>query len=601
MNTSDVLNSANHMSKSRFWTKKYTWKNLLFITHRNRVALLEANVVAILAALAAVPSPLLIPLIVDEVLLNRPGFFLQTINRLLPEYLQKPLTYLALIGIMGAALKVVNLVMDISQYNKFVIISKEISHHLRLRLLYALNGVAINEYNKIGNSGISTRILKDVDAIEDFINASTSKIVVSSVFLIGAFIALFSIHWKLAICIITINPAVIYIASRLGNNVGEARVYENTIYDKFLSLLSDTLDSYRQLKLTNRLAYYTSKLASCSKEYKAASYAFKADSYKTVQFSLFVLQLGIDVFRIGGLFLVINSDLTIGMMFAVFSYLFLISAPIYDLLIAHRTYCEARESLARINHFFELEGEELLTGGENNPFNEDSISVSIKGLSFSYVKELPLLNRIDMCVGNRKSIAIVGKSGSGKSTLVQLLLGAYSFPEGSIRYGGVVIENIGRDALRENVVAVFQEAYFFDGSIRSNLCMGGNFTDSQLWNALEIAQLKDYVTSLEEQLDAPVGHKGGHLSRGQQQRLAIARMILRDPRIVILDEATSALDAETESLLWNSLQFFLKYRISIIITHKVSAIKWVDHIYVVDNGSIVNEEYCDPRILPAIA
>jgi ATP-binding cassette subfamily C protein len=186
-------------------------------------------------------------------------------------------------------------------------------------------------------------------------------------------------------------------------------------------------------------------------------------------------------------------------------------------------------------------------------------------------------------------VALVGASGGGKSTLVQALLGLYPVKSGQIFYGDVPVTEIGWETVREQVGVVLQHPVLFNDSVRANLTLGREADDATLWQALEIAQLKDFIVALPHGLDTVVGRQGVRMSGGQRQRLAIARMIVANPRIVILDEATSALDSETERRLHQALEAFLAGRTTLIIAHRLSAVRQADRILVFENGRVVEE------------
>jgi ATP-binding cassette subfamily C protein len=188
-----------------------------------------------------------------------------------------------------------------------------------------------------------------------------------------------------------------------------------------------------------------------------------------------------------------------------------------------------------------------------------------------------------------EKVALVGASGGGKSTLIQTLIGLYLPSEGRICFDNVPIERIGLEVVRENVVTVLQHPVLFNDTIRANLTLGKPASDAALWNALSIAQLKDAVKDLENGLETVVGRQGMRLSGGQRQRMAIARMIVANPKVVILDEATSALDTETEHKLHQALATFLKGRTTIIIAHRLSSVKQADHVYVFEQGEICEQ------------
>jgi ATP-binding cassette subfamily C protein len=224
-----------------------------------------------------------------------------------------------------------------------------------------------------------------------------------------------------------------------------------------------------------------------------------------------------------------------------------------------------------------------------NPFrNKKTVAINVDNLHFSYGEE-KILNGIQLKIKAGEKVALVGASGGGKSTLIQTLIGLYLPSEGRICFDNVPIERIGLEVVRENVVTVLQHPVLFNDTIRANLTLGKPASDAVLWNALTIAQLKDAVKDLENGLDTIVGRQGMRLSGGQRQRMAIARMIVANPKVVILDEATSALDSETEHKLHQALAAFLKGRTTIIIAHRLSAVKQADHVYVFEQGVICEQ------------
>ncbi|RMG37938.1 MAG: ABC transporter ATP-binding protein, partial [Gammaproteobacteria bacterium] len=201
--------------------------------------------------------------------------------------------------------------------------------------------------------------------------------------------------------------------------------------------------------------------------------------------------------------------------------------------------------------------------------------------------ETPVLNGVNLEIAAGEKVALVGASGGGKTTLVQILLGLYVPQRGRVCYDGVPVERIGLDVVRDNVATVLQQPALFNDTVRANLTLGADIPEDRLWQALEIAQLADVVRDLEQGLDTRIGRDGIRLSGGQRQRLAVARMVLREPKIVILDEATSALDAETEAALHHSLQRFLSGRTTLIVAHRLSAVRQADRALVFENGQIV--------------
>jgi ATP-binding cassette subfamily C protein len=263
-------------------------------------------------------------------------------------------------------------------------------------------------------------------------------------------------------------------------------------------------------------------------------------------------------------------------------------APVQEILSIQHAFYAAKAALARINRLNALKQEPYYPHLENPFLNRKTVSVRVDNLHFSYGEE-KILNGIQLYIKAGEKVALVGASGGGKSTLIQALIGLYPSEHGRICFNEVAIERIGLDVVRENVVTVLQHPILFNDTIRANLTLGRQASDTELWNALAIAQLKDAVIDLETGLDTVLGRQGMRLSGGQRQRMAIARMIIANPKVVILDEATSALDSETEHKLHLALADFLKGRTTIIIAHRLSAVKQADHVYVFEEGKICEQ------------
>jgi ATP-binding cassette subfamily C protein len=317
-----------------------------------------------------------------------------------------------------------------------------------------------------------------------------------------------------------------------------------------------------------------------------AAFAWKSDAASRLSFMVFLF--GFDVFRALSMLMVVFSNLTIGEMMAVFGYLWFMMGPVQEVLGMQYAFYGAKAALQRINRLLALR-EEPHYPHLKNPFaGKHTVGVEIDNVTFSY-GDVPVLNGVSLNIAPGEKVALVGASGGGKSTLVQVILGLYPAQSGTIRFDGVPVSEIGLEVVRSHVTTVLQHPALFNDTVRMNLTLGRELTDDQLWRALEVAQLADTVRAMPNGLDTVVGRQGVRLSGGQRQRLAMARMVLSDPQVVILDEATSALDAETEAKLHDALREFLKDRTTLIIAHRLSAVKQADRAYVFDNGQIIEE------------
>ncbi|MGC9494153.1 ABC transporter ATP-binding protein, partial [Vibrio genomosp. F10] len=246
----------------------------------------------------------------------------------------------------------------------------------------------------------------------------------------------------------------------------------------------------------------------------------------------------------------------------------------------------AKAALIRINALLSLE-EEDRPQSKIDPFTADrEVDVEISNINFSYNEENQVLNNLSLTIPAGKKVALVGASGGGKSTLIQLLIGAYQQSSGIIRFNGASSTDISYEIIREHIAVVLQQPILFNDTLRHNLTLGSDVDDLSLWRALDVAQLQDVIETLDQGLETQVGRNGIRLSGGQRQRLAIARMVLSNPKFVILDEATSALDTATEAALHKALNTFLAGRTTLIVAHRLSAVKQADLIYVLEDGQV---------------
>ena len=216
--------------------------------------------------------------------------------------------------------------------------------------------------------------------------------------------------------------------------------------------------------------------------------------------------------------------------------------------------------------------------------------IEVDNITFSYDGERNVINNVSMKFEKDKFTAIVGESGSGKSTIASLLLNTFKVNEGNIKVNGIDINRIPLKDLYEKMVIISTNSFIFNGSIKDNLLIGKrDATVEEINRALEVANLKEFVYSLDDGLDTQVGEGGSFLSGGQKQRLAFARAILSDREILILDEATSNIDVESEEMIWNSVEKLRNNKTLIVISHRLANVKNADKIYLLDKGNLVEE------------
>lgn len=556
---------------------------------QHRRELVSANLIAILGAVAAVPVPLLIPLLVDEVLLDQPGRAIDLMNTLFPANWHGPVLYILAVLMLTLLLRLLALIFGVWQTWQFTRIAKDVIYHIRRDLLHRLERVSMSAYETMGSGTVASHLVTDLEAVDNFVSVTTSKFLVAALSIIGTAAVLLWINWPLALFILFLNPLVIYFTTVFGRKVKLLKKRENSAFQAFQESLEETLDAIQQIRASNRERHYIRRIVDKANHIRrhSAAFTWKSDAANRLSFMIFLF--GFDIFRAVSMFMVLWSDLTIGEMLGVFAYLWFMMGPVQEVLNIQYAYNAAQAALGRINELLRVDLEPAYPH-LHNPFEGSStVGLQLVGLSFAYGDGPQVLDGVNLNIRAGEKVAFVGASGGGKTTLVQIILGLYPSCAGRVLFDGVPVEEIGMDVVRDHVATVLQHPALLNDSVRVNLTLGREVADEKLWQALEIAQLKETVEAMPQSVDTLIGRFGVRLSGGQRQRLAIARMILTDPRVVILDEATSALDTTTEGELHQALQNFLQGRTTIIIAHRLSAVKQADRVLVFEDGRIVEE------------
>ena len=565
--------------------------------------LIYANIIAIIAALLSVPIPLILPLMVDEVLLNKPADAIAFMDQYLPLDWHTGSIYIITALLGSVFLRLCSVVLNVWQMRIFTILAKSITLQMRERLSLYLKKIAISEYETMGSGGFASHFVTDIEVIDQFISATISKFIVAVLSIIGTAIVLLWIDWQLALILLFFNPLVIFFTIRMGKKVKKLKLRENNAIAQFQQALVETLDAIHQIRAANREQHYIKRLITQATQVKKFSIAYSWKTDAASQLSHVIFLFGFDLFRAVSMIMVLNSDLSIGLMFAVFGYLWYMMGPVQEVLTIQYSYFSAKAAINRLNKIFDLKQEPFIPC-KINPFKEQqTVAIKLDDICFAYPNNNEqeasvlskstkqqthyILDHLSLSINKGEKLALVGSSGGGKSTLIQILLGLYPINSGDIYINDTSIADIGFATIRENTAAVLQHPVLFNDSVRANLSLGKQITDKALWQALEIAQLDSTIKQLPEQLETMVGRQGIRLSGGQRQRLAIARMILSEPKLIILDEATSALDTQTENKLHASLQNYLKDKTTLIIAHRLSAVKQADRIVVIDKGRII--------------
>jgi len=561
----------------------YTFKNILKEIKKYKKEFFLAQLFALLATLISVPIPMLMPLLIDEVLLKKPGLWTETLNSFFHNC--TAFCYVTVTLLIVLFLRSMFVFLNIAQTYFFEKITKDITYKIRLRVLSHLKHLSVNEYENIKTGDIASRLISDVNTIEEFLIKSVSKFVISFLTLIGIATILLLINWKLGLFILLLNPFVVVLSGKIARKVKHYKQEQNRSISVFQESLIETLELFEQIKAYNKENFFFKKLYKLADELKTKSfnYSYKTEAFNKLSFLIFLI--GFEIFRAAGILAVAYDSLSIGLMLAVYSYLWFMMTPVQEIISIQYTYFAAKAALERINAVLEMEKEPQLPH-LSNPFSSD-VNIEIKNLSFKYKSSDWILKNASAFIKANTITALIGASGGGKTTLAKIIAGFFTPHSGDVLYNGVSYKKIGLNIIRENVSLILQETRLFNDTLLFNLTLGKKFSEEEIYEALKLAELKHTIEKWPQKLLTYVGKNGVKLSGGQKQRVAIARAILHKPKIVILDESTSALDIDTEEKVFKNIENFLKSRTTIIIAHRAETIAKAEDILMIKNRQII--------------
>ncbi|NPA27940.1 MAG: ABC transporter ATP-binding protein [Epsilonproteobacteria bacterium] len=544
--------------------------------------LIKGNIFAILATITTVIVPLFIPLLIDELLLHKSN----TLTSFVSKYIA-PMTligYLFFFLVLAIFLRFLGVVFSTNQVRSMLLISKNISLDIRESAINHLKRAQLKEYERFSPGAITSKLVTDIDTIDNFIGVTVGKLIVSVLILLFTSIILILINLKLALFIILTNPIVIFFTAKMARKVGQLKRVQNRAVEEFQEELNDSLELFNQIKAANKEDYFFSRVLKKAKKLKDISIEFSYKSDRAMRLSIFTFLSGYELFRAVSILAVAYSDLSIGLMLAIFGYLWIMMTPTQDIINFQYSLATAKAACKRVEDIFRLSLEREVKNPKN-PFNKE-VEIRVTNLDFGYEKDKLILKDISLEILPKAKVAIVGPSGSGKSTLANLIAGFYEPDSGDILYNKISYKEILPKDIRQNIYLILQHPKLFNDTLLFNLTLGKNYPKEEIEKAIDLAELRRVVESLKDGLNTIVGKDGVKLSGGERQRVAIARMILSNPKVVIFDESTSALDVHTEERIFSNLKEFLSKRSVITIAHRLSTIESSEYIFVLENGKL---------------
>ena len=473
-------------------------------------------------------------------------------------------------------------------------VSERIVFDMKNEMFRHLQTMEHNFFTSEKQGDIITRMNSDIQGVSSAISGTLTSFISNICTVVTTVIALVNIDLKLALVGILVIPLLVLPTKSAGKNRWKLLSEGQSKKDQLNDLTNEALSVSGSLliKLFNKEESKNKEFEELNKEVtNIAVKESRAGKWFRVIMGIFTNIGPLLIYLAGGYLIIVegNSVITVGTITATVNMINRLYRPVESLL---NISVDFTRSLALFNRIFTyLDRKPLITNPENGlkpDFSETNIEY--KNVEFYYSKEKPLIKDMSFKAESGKMYAIVGPSGSGKSTLVNLIPRLYDVIDGKVCINDVDVRDIDLNYLRDNIGVVSQEAYLFNGTILDNLLFGKPDASMQeVVRACEVANIHDFIISQPKGYNSEVGNRGLKLSGGEKQRLSIARVILKNPKILILDEATSALDSISESLIQQALESLMKNRTSIVIAHRLSTILQADSILVVSNGKIVEQ------------
>ena len=467
----------------------------------------------------------------------------------------------------------------------FLTASMRLTLDIRKDAFSKLNRLPLKYFTKEPSGKVVTKITSDSEGIRGLYEVIFS-ILAAAISLIMVYIELFKVNWKLSLLTLLATPLVLLWMTvyRKVNNKYHHRIREmNSIINASMAQYVDGMPIIQQFnkeeKMTNE---YDGLLYS---NYQNKMNALKINSVFGGELLLIIqnVLIALIIYYFGRQYLDASGIITAGALYLYVTYINRVFDPIREIFANLNALEDSFVASSRIFDFLDQEEDKYLGFNERPNFKGD---IKFEDVTFAY-DETPVLKDINMHVKAGEFIGLVGHTGSGKSTMMVLLQRFYDLEEGKILIDDIDFMNYTKQEVRSNIGYVLQEPALFSGTIKSNITFGIEASDSEVEKVLEMIGAKKFVEEYPEGIHTELAYLGGNLSTGEKQLLSFARILLRNPAILILDEATANIDTETELLIQNALKVLAEGRTTFVVAHRLSTIRNADNIFVLDDGRIV--------------
>ena len=546
-----------------------TLKRLLAYGSPYRKPLGLAVLMLWIAAAAEVAGPILVSYFIDN-------------------YVAKGQLPLMIVGGMAAAYILLELLAAALHYFQALLFNQAavgVVQRLRTDVMDAALRQPLSAFDTQPVGQLISRVTNDTEVIKDLYVMVVSTVLKSAALIGAMLVAMFSLDWRMALVAICIFPAVFVV-------MGIYQYYSTPIVRRVRSYLADINDGFNEVINGMGVIQQFRQQVRFGERMSAASQSHYLARMQTLRLDGFLLRPLLSLFSalvLCGLLMLFGFSgegvIGVGVLYAFINYLGRLNEPLIELTSQQSILQQAVVAGERI---FELmDRSQQSYGADDSPLAGGRIDIT--DLSFAYRADKKVLQHISLSVPSRGFVALVGHTGSGKSTLANLLMGYYPVSEGEVRLDGRPISSLSHRTLRQGVAMVQQDPVVIADSVLANVTLGRNIEEDAVWRALETVQLADLVRGFPQGIHTRLGEQGNNLSVGQKQLLAMARVLVQAPQILILDEATANIDSGTEQAIQRALRAIREHTTLVVIAHRLSTIVDADSILVLHRGQAVEQ------------
>ena len=516
---------------------------------------------------------------------NKEVFANKLDNKELKKFYEPSISPIIKLIVIYGSLTLLIIVLRYTQQIFFLTASMRLTLDIRKDAFNKLNRLPMKYFTLEPSGKIVTKITSDSEGVRGLYQVLFS-IITAAISLIMVYVELFKVNWKLSLLTLLATPIILLWMTvyRKVNNKYHHRIREmNSVINASMAQYVDGMAMIQQFNKEETMTCEYDDLLTTN--YKNKMRALKINSVFGGELLLLIQNslVALIIYYFGRQFLSHEGAITAGTLYLYVTYISKIFEPIREIFVNLNSLEDSFVASSRIFDFLDQEEDKYLGFNERPNFKGD---IKFKNINFSY-DENQVLKDVNMHIKQGEFIGLVGHTGSGKSTLMILLQRFYDLKEGQILIDDVDFMNYTKQEIRSNIGYVLQEPALFSGTIKSNITFGIDATDEEVEKVLELIGASKFVKDYPEGINTKLEYLGSNISTGEKQLISFARILLRNPSILILDEATANIDTETEQLIQNALKVLAKGRTTFVVAHRLSTIRHADNIFVLDDGKVV--------------